>query len=54
MTARPEYPKVDEAEGKDLKNTFVKKTEVLKEEIKNSFKEIEEKTTKNWSKPKFP
>lgn len=37
-TARPEYPNTDETEVNNLKNSFMKMTEVLKEEIKNFLK----------------
>ena len=43
-TARPEHPNTDEVEENKLKNNFMMIIEVLKEEIKNSLKEMEKKT----------
>lgn len=43
---RPEYSNIAEAPEKDLKNSFMKIIEVLKEEMKKVLKEIKEKT--NW------
>ena len=43
---RPEYSNTAEAPEKDLKNSFMKIIEVLKEEMKKVLKEIKEKT--NW------
>ena len=50
VTAKSQHSNADEAEGNDLKNNFMKVIEALEEEIKNSLKEIEEKTNKNWKK----
>ena len=44
--ARPKHPNTDEAEENDIKNNFMKMIETLKEEMKNSLKEMEEKTNK--------
>lgn len=46
-TTRPEYPNTNEPEENNLKNNFLKMIETLKEDIKNSIKEVEEKTNKN-------
>ena len=48
-TGRPEHPNPEEAEENNLKYNFMKMIETLKEEMKNSLKEMEEKT-KNWKK----
>ena len=45
-TARLEHPKADETEENDLKNNLMKMIEAIKEEMKNSLKEIEEKANK--------
>ena len=45
-TARLEQPNIDEAEENDLKNNFKRKFETLKDEMRNSLKEMEEKTNK--------
>ncbi|ERE70014.1 olfactory receptor [Cricetulus griseus] len=42
--ARHEHPNTEEAEESNLKNNFVEMIESLKEEIKKSFREMEEKT----------
>ena len=34
----------------DLPYKFIKMTEILKEEMKNSLKEMDEETNKNWKK----
>ena len=44
--ARLEQPNIDEAEENDLKNNFRRMFEILKEEMRNSLKEMEEKTNK--------
>ena len=41
-TAWPEQPNIDEAEENDLKNNFRRMFETLKEEMRNSLKEVEE------------
>lgn len=41
---RPEYSNTAEAPEKDLKNSFMKIIEVLKEEMKKVLKEIKDKT----------
>ena len=41
---RPENPNADEAEENDLKNNFMKMIEALKEDMRKSLKEMEEKT----------
>ncbi|KAL6067280.1 hypothetical protein STEG23_006118 [Scotinomys teguina] len=46
VSAISEHPNAEEAEAIDLKNDFKKMTEVFKEEMKNSLKEIKEKTNK--------
>ena len=48
--ARFGHPHTDEAEEHDLKNNFMKMIEALKEEMKNSLKEIEKETNKIWKK----
>lgn len=45
-TGRPEHPNPEEAEENELYNDFTKMIETLKEEIKNSLKEREEKPIK--------
>ena len=45
-TARLEQPNIDEVEENDLKNNFRRMFETLKEEMRNSLKEMEEKTNK--------
>ncbi|ERE84321.1 vomeronasal 2 receptor, 52 precursor [Cricetulus griseus] len=44
MPARPEHPSKDEAEESNLKNNFMKMRETLREEIRKSYREMEEKT----------
>ena len=39
-------PNTNETEENDLKNTFIKMMEALKEKMKNPLKEMEEKTNK--------
>ena len=46
MPERPEYSNASEAQEDDLKTNFMKMKAVLKEEMKKSLKEIEEKTNK--------
>ena len=45
-TARHEKPNIDEAEENYLKNNFRRMFRTLKEEMRNSLKEMEEKTNK--------
>ena len=45
-TARPEHPNAEETEENHLENNIMKIINYLKEEMKNSFKEIEKKTNK--------
>ena len=45
-TARLEQSNIDEAEENDLKNNFRRIFETLKEEMRNSLKEMKEKTNK--------
>ena len=45
-TARPEQPNMDEQEENDRKNNFKTMFEILKDEMRNFLKEIEEKTNK--------
>ena len=47
---KTEQPDPEEAEENNLKYNFMKMIETLKEEMKNSLKEREEKTNKNWKK----
>ena len=49
-TRRPEHPNPEETEENDLPYNFIKMTEILKEEMKNSLKEMDEETNKNWKK----
>ena len=42
--ARPEPPNNDEAEKNSFKNNFMQMTETLRQEIRKSFREMEEKT----------
>ncbi|MGE9715022.1 RBD-like domain-containing protein, partial [Escherichia coli] len=42
--ARHEHPNTDDGEENNLKNNFMKMIETLREEIKKSFREMEEKT----------
>ncbi|XP_059108386.1 uncharacterized protein LOC131901160 isoform X1 [Peromyscus eremicus] len=46
--ARPEHPNTEETEEIDLKNDLKKMLEIFKEEMKNSLKELEEKSNKKW------
>ena len=46
--ARHEHANTDEAEENDLKNNFMKMIEALKEEMKISLKEMEEKTKRKF------
>lgn len=46
ITARPEHPKADEAEENNRKNNFMKMTEALRKEMRNSLKDVQEKTNK--------
>ena len=41
---RPETPNTDEAEDSSLKNNFSQMTETLKDEMRKSFREMEENT----------
>ena len=43
-SARPKHHSVYEAEEKDLKSNFMNMIEALKEEMKNSLKELQEET----------
>ena len=45
-TGTPEHLKQEKAEQNDLEYNFIKIIEILKEEMRNSFKETEEKTSK--------
>ncbi|ERE67993.1 Transposase, L1 containing protein [Cricetulus griseus] len=45
-SARPEHHNADEAEENDLKNIFMKMIEDLKEDMRKSLKEMEERTNK--------
>ena len=45
---RFEHPNPEEAEENNFKCNFMRMMETFKEEMKNSLKEIEEKTNKNW------
>ena len=45
-TARLEQPSIDEAEANGLKNNFRRRFEILEKEMRNYFKEMEEKTNK--------
>ena len=45
-TGRPEHPNTEEADKNDLKYNFMKMIETLKERMKSSLKEMEEKTNK--------
>ena len=47
-TTRLKQPSINEAEENDLKNNFRRRLQMLKEEMRNSFKEMEKKTNKNW------
>ncbi|KAL6033806.1 hypothetical protein STEG23_022741 [Scotinomys teguina] len=48
-TPRPEQCNVDKAEENDLKNSLIKMIEeALKGKMKNTVKEMEEKTNKKW------
>ena len=47
---RPEHPNANEAEENDLKNNFMKMIEALKEDMRKSPKEMEEKQNKNTRK----
>ena len=47
---RPECSNAAETQEDNLKNNLMKIIEVLKEGIKNSFKEIKEMQTKIWKK----
>ena len=46
-TTRLEQSNIDEAEENDLKSNFKRMVETLKEEMRNSLKEMEEKTNQN-------
>jgi predicted nucleotide-binding protein (sugar kinase/HSP70/actin superfamily) len=48
VTAGPEHCNTAEAQGKDLKIVFKNMTEVLKEEMTKSLKEVYENTNKQW------
>lgn len=52
-TASPEYPNTAEAQENDLKTNSMMMLDVLKEEMKNSRKEIE-KQPKSWRKSANP
>ena len=43
-TTRLKQPSINEAEENDLKNNFRRMFQMLKEEMRNSFNEMEEKT----------
>ena len=45
-TGRPDHPNPEETEENVLKYNFMKLIEILKDEMKNSLKEMEEKTNK--------
>ena len=45
-TERLDHPNPEEAEENDFKCNFMKMMETFKEEMKNSLKEMEEKTNK--------
>lgn len=45
-TARPEHSNTTEAQEENLKTNFMEMTEVFKEEINKSLKEIQENTNK--------
>ena len=49
-TSRLEHSNTDKAEENDIKNNFRRMIEAFKEVMKNSLKEMEEKTNKNWKK----
>jgi hypothetical protein len=49
-TASPDLSNTVEAHKNNLKTNLIQMIGVLKEEINKSFKEIEEKTKKNWRK----
>ena len=54
-SARPEYPKVDEAEENNLQNNFTKMIEALEEKMKkNSLKKWRKKTDKNGRNQQIP
>ena len=44
--ARPEHPNTDKAEENNHKNNFIKIIEAFIKEMRNSLKEVEEKTNK--------
>ena len=44
--ARPEQPNMDEPEENDLKNSFKRRFDILKDEMRNSLQEIEDKSNK--------
>ena len=46
-TGRLEHPNPEEVEEIDFKHNILKMIETLKQDMKNSFKETEEKTNKN-------
>ena len=46
ITGRLDYPNSEEAEENNFKHNFMKMMETFKEEMKNSLKEMEEKTNK--------
>lgn len=54
IRGRPEHPSRDEVEENDLKNSFVKMIEALKEDKRDSPKEIKQKISKNWKKSLSP
>ena len=45
-TGKLDHPNPEEAEENDFKCNFMKMMETFKEEVKNSLKEMEEKTNK--------
>ena len=58
-TGRTEYPNTEKAEENDFKFNFMKVIQIIKEETKNSFKVMEEKTKNqkksiNLLKPRTP
>ena len=46
--ARSEQPNMDEPEENDLKSNLKRMFEILKNEMRNHLKGMEEKTNKNW------
>lgn len=50
IAVKPGHPNAVEADENNHKNNFMKRIEALKEEMKNSLKEIMGNTSKNWKK----